>query len=438
MTVLALIGGQWGEEGKGKITELLADQSRVVVRYSGGGSIRQPVATDYGVFDLQYLPRSIFNPKTISVIGAGMAFNPQILVDEIKTLRARDVKIPRFYISEQAHVIMPYHILLEELERQRYGTPLIDAPGSGLGPAYSDKINRIGFRAVELLQDAMFLARLKKILDVKNEFLTKVYGKPPLPLMKVFQEYVGYGRELREYIFDTRLILQRAVDSNYRVLLESDQGSMLDVDFGVYPFVSSSSGLPPSAISGAVGVFGAYISKTQRGPFPTEMLPEESSSLTRIRTLSKTSMNGMRNGTGALSDADRRFGWFDTVAARFVAELNGLTSIALTYLDGLDSFKTIKICTEYRLNDISLSKFTPDADTLSAVTPVYQELPGWQTSTSGIQSFADLPPACQNFLIRLQSLIGVRIDMISTGSKKEDTIVMRDPFIIAARQTAAT
>lgn len=444
MTVLALIGGQWGEEGKGKITELLGEQSKVVVRYSGGGSIRQPVHTPHGSFDLQYLPRSIFNPKTISIIGAGMAFNPKKLVEEIQTLRKHKIELSRFYISEQSHVIMPYHFILEELEREKYGTPIVDSPGSGLGPAYADKINRIGFRAVELLQDALFLARLKRILDTKNEILTKVYGKPPLPLMKVFQEYIAYGRELREHIFDTRLILQRAVDSGHRILLESDQGSMLDIDFGVYPYVSntaptvgaaaSSSGLPPTVISGAVGAFGAYISKTQKGPFPTEMTTEESNSLLRLRHLNKNRLNG--EGTHMLTDDDRRFGWFDTVAARFVTEINGLTSIALTYLDGLDSFKSIKICTEYRLNDATVTRFPPDEFTLSAVTPVYQQLPGWQTSTSGIRRFSDLPPACQSFVMRLQSLLGVRVDIISTGPNKDDTILMRDPFTLAPRLSA--
>lgn len=451
MTVLALIGGQWGEEGKGKLTEILGEQCKVVVRYSGGGSARQPVQHQAGIFHLQYMPRSIFNAKTISVLGAGMVLDPRKLVEEMQSLRKAGIDLRRFYVSEQTHVVMPYHLILEEVERKAYGTPLVDSQGSGIGPAYADKISRVGIRASDLLQEELFLSRLSKTLSVKNDILTKVYAQQALPLQKIYLEYMGYGRELREHIFDTRLILQRALESNHRILLESDQGSMLDVDFGIYPYVSnaaptvgaasSSSGVPPSAISGAVGVFGAYISRTQGGPFPTEMTKEECAPLLRFRSLLRNgpALNGTLNGTSPFNDnieGYRRFGWFDTVAARFVAQLNGLTSVALTYLDGLDSFKTIKICTEYQVHDAALTRFPADLATLKAVRPVYQEIPGWQTSTSNVTNYRDLPPACQNFILRLQSLIGVRIDIISTGPGREQTIILRDPFTMASSARA--
>ena len=431
MTVIALIGGQWGEEGKGKLTELLSEQSKVVVRYSGGGRARQPIESKFGTFSLQYIPRSIFNTKTISVLGAGMVVDPKKLGEELEALRQSGVDLRRFYISEQAHVVMPYHPIMEEAERKAYGTPIVDMPGSGLGPAYADKLGRIGVRISDLLQEEMFLARLSKTLSVKNEIMTKVYGLPPLSMQKVYQEYLGYGRALREHIFDTRLILQRALESNHRILLESDQGSMLDVDFGAYPYVSnasstvgaasSGSGLPPSAISGAIGVFGAYVSCTQGGPFPTEMTQAEAMPFMQVR-----------NGTSNLNETRRRFGWFDTVAARFVVQLNGLSSVALTQLDGLDSFETIKICTEYQVHDAALTRFPADLPTLKAVRPVYQEVPGWQTPTAHINNYKDLPPACQNFMMRLQSLMNVRIDLVSTGAARADTIVLRDPFMMAS------
>lgn len=450
MTIIALIGGQWGEEGKGKLTELLGEQAKVVVRFSGGGNPRQPVDNKYGSFNLKYIPRSIFNSKTITVLGAGMVIDPRKLVEERQALRNAGVDLRRFYISEQAHVIMPYHLVLDEAERKAYNTPLVDSAGSGLSQAYADKIKRIGIRVCDLLQEEFFLQRLSKNLAVKNEIL-KVFGLPPFKLQSVYSEYMTYGRELREHVFDTRLILQRAIESGHRILLESDQGSMLDENFGAYPYISnaaptvgaasSSSGVPPSAITAALGIFSAYITRLQDGPFPTEMQPHESLPLFNLRLMNKNMAQGRSIGfpamTAALSDNARRFGWFDAVAARFVVQLNGLTSVALTQLDGLDSFETIRVCTEYQVHDAALTRFPSDLATLKAVRPVYTDLPGWQSPTSHITSFADLPSNCQNFIFKLQLLIGVRIDMISTGPDNADTIVMRDPFqaLAAPRRT---
>lgn len=451
MTIIALIGGQWGEEGKGKLTELLGEQSKVVVRFSGGGNPRQPVDNSYGSFNLKYIPRSIFNSRTITVLGAGMVIDPAKLVAERQALRQAGVDMRRFYVSEQAHVVMPYHLLLEEAERKAYNIPLVDAPGSGLGPTYADKINRIGIRVCDLLQEELFLQRLSKNLAVKNEILTKVFGLPPLKLQSVYSEYLAYGRELRDHVFDTRLILQRAIESGHRILLESDQGSMLDENFGAYPYISnaaptvgaasSSSGVPPSVITAAIGIFGAYISRVQDGPFPTEMAAQESLPLFSLRLANKNMAYGRATGapamTATLAESTRRFGWFDAVAARFVVQLNGLTSIALTQLDGLDTFETIRICTEYQVHDAALTRFPADLATLKAVRPVYYEMPGWQTPTTHITNFADLPQNCQNFIFKIQQLIGVKVDMISTGPDRADTIVLRDPFTTlgAARRT---
>jgi adenylosuccinate synthase len=440
MTVLALIGGQWGEEGKGKFTELLSEQAKVVVRYSGGGNIRQPVVNQYGRFIMQYIPRSIFNNKTISILGAGMVIDPKKLVEELEMLAAAGIDVNRLYISEQTHVIMPYHPILEELEQRAYGTPAIDLLAAGLGPAYADKISRVGIRIADLLQEEMFLSRLSKTLAVKNDILTKVFNQQPLSLHKIYHQYLGYGRQLRERIFDTRLILQHAINSggNHRVLLESDQGSMLDLDFGTYPFVSnvaptvgaasSGSGIPPSAISGSVGVFGAYISRVQSGPFPTEMTKEESLPLTRFRS-APANQNGH---SGPLNqEYVRRFGWFDAVAARFVVQLNGLTSMALTYLDGLDELDTVKICTHYQVHDTTLSRYPSDIGNLRAAQPVYEVMPGWKCSTANIRRFEDLPPQCQHYIQRISALTGVRVDIISTGPDRDATIMLRDPFTFA-------
>jgi adenylosuccinate synthase len=437
MTVLALIGGQWGEEGKGKFTEILADHAKVVVRYSGGGHIRQPVVSEQGRFNLQFIPRSIFNNKVITVLGAGMVLDPKRLVEEMEALQKNGLSLKRLFISEQAHLIMPYHPIFEEQERRVYGTPIIDTMGSGLGPAYADKISRIGIRVGDLIQEEQFLSRLSKTLTVKNDILTKVYRQEPLNLRDIYQQYLNYGRALHDRIFDTRLILQKALEDNHPIVLESDQGSMLDLDFGSYPYVSNASptvgaasngsGLPPLSIKGAIGVFGAYIIRSQTGPFPSEMTREESAPLSSLRAVDNG--RGLRKATNPITgEKYRRYGWFDSVAARFVAQLNGLTSVAITNIDGLDSMKTIKICTEYQVYDTTVRRFPSDIGTLKVATPVYEELPGWEKPTAHVQHFDDLPLQCQNFINRISQLIGVRVDIISTGIDIKDTIMLRDPF----------
>lgn len=445
MTVVALIGGQWGEEGKGKITELLSEQSKVVARFSGGGSLKQPVVNDQGRFNLQFIPRSIFSSKAISVLAAGMVIDPRRLLEEMDELSQHGVDLRRLFISEHCHLIMPYHSVLEEVERRAYGTPVIDALASGIGPAFADKMSRIGIRMSDLIQEEQFLSRLSKTLAVKNDILTKVFGKEPLSLQKIYHEYVAYGRQLRERMFDTRLILQRAIESGHRVLLESDQGSMLDLDFGPYPYVSNiapttggatyGSGVPPSQVTSSIGVFGAYITRRQTGPFTTEMNKDEAAPLMRVHILNQpltvavAKANNSAALTGAASENYRRHGWFDAVAARFVAQLNGLTSMALTHLDGLDAFPIIKICIRYQVHDAAISRFPSDLATLRIATPVYEEMPGWLSTTTHVSSYAQLPPACKDFIQRIQALVGVPISILSTGMERDDTIILRDPFL---------
>jgi adenylosuccinate synthase len=445
MTVVVLVGGQWGEEGKGKITELLSEQSKVVARFSGGGSIRQPVASNLGHFNLQFIPRSIFSSKAISVLSAGMIIDPRRLLQEMDELARHGVDLRRLFISEQCHVVMPYHSILEEQERRAYGTPSVDALASGFGPAFADKMSRIGIRMSDLVQEEMLLSRLSKVLAVKNDILTKVFSKEPLSLQQIYHEYVGFGRRLRERMFDTRLILQRALESDHRILLESDQGSMLDLDFGPYPYVSNiaptagaatfGSGVPPSQVSSVIGVFSAYITRHQTGPFPTEMSKEEAAPLTLMRMpkpnpeLASPSEAPITpsNNTGHA----RRHGWFDAVAARFVAQLNGMTSMVLTHLDGLDTFATIKICTRYQVYDAAISRFPSDLSTLRVAQPVYEEMPGWLTTTAHITSYAQLPPNCKDFIQRIQTLVGVPISIISTSPERDDNIILRDPFLVS-------
>ncbi|MEI7556185.1 adenylosuccinate synthase [Candidatus Chlorohelix sp.] len=437
MSVMALIGGQWGEEGKGKFIEILAEQAKVVVRYSGGGHIRQPIINEQGRFNLQFIPRSIFNNKVITILGAGMVLDPKRVVEEMEALASNGVNLKRLFISEQSHLIMPYHPLFEEQERRVYGTPIIDTLGSGLGPAYADKVSRIGIRVGDLIQEEQFLSRLSKTLTVKNDILTKVYKQEPLNLREIYQQYLSYGRAMRERIFDTRLILQKAVEDNHTIILESDQGSMLDLDFGSYPYVSNASptvgaacigcGLPPTVIKASLGVFSAYIVRSQTGPFPTEMTKEEGSPLVSFR--SQDNSRGGRRATNPITgEKYRRYGWFDTVAARFVAQLNGLTSLAITNLDALDTFKTVKICTEYQVYDTNVRRFPSDIATLKVATPVYEELPGWESPTAHIKNYEELPINCQNFIKRIGMLVGVNVDIVSTGPDQKDTIVLRDPL----------
>lgn len=427
MPVMAVIGGQWGDEGKGKIVDVLAEKARIVVRFSGGSNAGHTVINEMGEFGLHMVPSGIFHPETLCIIGNGVVVDPTVLLGEMDTLRKLGIDISRLLISDRAHIIMPYHLLLDSLEEEVKGEGALGTTRKGIGPAFADKAARIGIRMGDLLDRDQLLARLRPVLAQKNNLLTKVYGVSPLSLEEVYQQYLEYGEQLAPHIRDTNLIIQEAADKGEAVLLEGAQGAMLDLDYGTYPYVTSSSpmvgnaclgaGLAPSKIEKVLGVFKAYTTRVGSGPMPTE-LRDELGDLIRERAWEY----------GTTTGRPRRCGWFDTVVARFSTRLNGFTGLAITRLDILDDFPKIKVCVGYELDGGRCERMPSSTALLSRCRPAYEELPGWQRPLRGLRGVEELPAEANGYLDRLQELIGCPIAIVSVGPTREDTIVIKSPW----------
>ncbi len=424
MPVIAVIGAQWGDEGKGKIVDLLAETAKAVVRFSGGDNAGHTIINPYGEFKLHLVPSGIFHPEAICIIGNGVVINPAALLDEIDNLHKHGVDTSHLFISDRAHLIMPYHILLDQLEEERRGREALGTTGKGIGPVFADKIARLGIRTCDLLDKKAFQSRLSSVLELKNAILTKIYDSPPLSSKEIYEQYCSYGERLAPFIRDTGSILHQMVSRRETVLLEGAQGTMLDPDFGTYPYVTSSSPLAASSSIGSgislkqidqiVGVFKAYTTRVGGGPMPTE-LRDEMGDFIRERA----------HEYGATTGRPRRCGWFDAVAGRFSAQINGFSSIALTRLDVLDTFDSIKICTVYELDGGTLDQFPSDLAILDKCRPVYEELPGWQTSISAIRDRKQLPSQALHYIARLEQLLSCPIDIISVGAKREQAVIVK-------------
>ena len=422
MPVIAVIGAQWGDEGKGKVVDLLAEKARMVVRFSGGDNAGHTVVNPYGEFKLHLIPSGIFSSQAVCIIGNGMVINPAVLIDEIDQLNQRGVDTSRLFISDRAHLIMPYHILLDGLEEESRGGKAIGTTGKGIGPAFADKVARYGIRVGDLLDKEALLERLRLILDYKNIILTKVYGAKPLSLDEVYSEYCQYGERLAPHIKDTTIIVEEALSRGELVLLEGAQGTLLDPDFGTYPYTTSSSplagegclgtGIGPTKLSRVIGVFKAYCSRVGSGPMPTE-LKDETGDLIRER--------GHEYGT--VTGRPRRCGWFDAIAARFSTRINGFTGAAITRLDILDTFPYLKICVGYKLDGQTIDYFSGNIATLEKCQPIYEELPGWQVPTTDIREYEQLPVEARQYVARLEELISCPINLISVGAGREQTIL---------------
>jgi len=425
MAVIVIVGGQWGDEGKGKIIDLLAEKANVVARFSGGDNAGHTVINPYGEFRLHLIPSGIFNPQVTCIIGNGVAINPAVLLEEIDNLHSHGIDTSRLFISDRAHLIMPYHTLLDALEEERRSKGAIGTTRRGIGPAFADKVSRLGIRAGDLLDKDTFRSRLSAALEFKNIILTKVYQVSPLSLEEIYEQYCNYGEQLTPFIRETSSIIREAVIKGNFVLLEGAQGALLDPDFGTYPYVTSSSplagagcigaGLGPRQIDRVVGVFKAYSTRVGAGPMPTE-LKDEIGDFIRERA----------QEYGATTGRPRRCGWFDAVAGRFSAQINGLSEIALTHLDIYDGFHSIKICTAYKFNSEVLTSFPRDVAILGRCKPVYEELDGWQESISGIRNYEKLPPAARNYMSRLEDFLSCPISLVSVGSDRRQ-IIERNP-----------
>jgi adenylosuccinate synthase len=429
MVVVAVIGAQWGDEGKGKIVDELSMSADFVVRYQGGSNAGHRVVHEKGEFAFRLVPSGILYPNTTCIIGNGVVVDPKGLIEEMEQLQSQGIDISRLYISERAHVVMPYHFLLDRLEEEARGADKIDSTQRGIGPAYVDKHARSGIRMADLLDVDAFRSKLSTILQQKNRMITQIYCQPPLSLEEIHGEYFGYGSRLRSHIADTQKMLHDALFDRKTVLLEGAQGALLDIDFGTYPFVTSSStmaanaavgaGLPPRSIDRVIGVYKAYTTRVGSGPMPTGLFD----------AMGQT-MRDRGHEYGTNTGRERRCGWFDAVAGRFVAQLNGLDAAVITKLDVLDTFPTIKICTAYNLHGNIIHSLPATLNDLAACEPIYEEVEGWQCNTTDVCSYEQLPAAAKAYLKRLEGLLETPIAMISVSPKRGGTIHLQDVLAV--------
>ena len=429
MPASVVIGGQWGDEGKGRIVDLLAREATVIARYSAGNNAGHTIVNDLGKFALRLVPAGIFYGTKDCVIGNGCAIDPAVLLDEIEMLRARNVSTERLHISDRAHIIMPWHPLIDRADEDLRGELAIGTTGRGVGPAFADKVGRSAMRMTDLIDPHAFYERLRVLLPYKNAVLQKLYGLPPLDFDTVHDQYRQLGDKLAPYVTDTSLVVQDALDRGEEVLLEGAQGALLDLDFGTYEFVTASVpsstapgaalgvGIGPVHIKRVVGVYKAYMTRVGNGPMPTELLDEEGE---RIRSA------GQEYGT--VTGRPRRCGWFDAVASRYSVRFNGVTSAVISRLDILDGFPTIRVCTAYETDRDVLRSFPANTAQLARCHPVYEDFPGWLKPTSDCRTWDDLPENARRYLLRLEELISAPVDMISVGPAREQAIQRRAVF----------
>lgn len=430
MSVTAVVGAQWGDEGKGKIIDELAGRMEYVVRYQGGGNAGHRVVYDGGEFAFHQVPAGVLHPQTKGIIGNGVVIDPKGLLAEMEALQRQGVNLEQIQISDRAHVVMPYHFLLDQLEEESRGADKIGTTLRGIGPAYVDKYARTGIRAGDLLDAEQFRAKLAGVLQQKNRMITSIYGHAPLSLDEIYHEYLAYGEQLRPAITDTTTLLQEALCAGRSILLEGAHGALLDVDFGTYPFVTSSTtvsgyastgaGLPPRSIEHVIGVYKAYTTRVGSGPMPVELL-DSTGEMLRER--------GHEYGT--TSGRARRCGWFDAVVSRYSARLNGLESAVIMKLDVLDTLPMLKICTAYKLRGQIVQTPPANLTDLGACEPVYEELPGWQTDTSQITSYSALPSAAKRYVERLSELLETPVALISVGPSRGQSIYLQESLLLA-------
>ena len=428
MPAYAVIGGQWGDEGKGKVIDYLAGDVDYVVRYAGGNNAGHTVVNEQGTFQLHLVPSGICWPDVRGIIGNGVVVNPDVLRGELDMLSDRGIDTARLYVSERAHVIMPYHILLDNLEEEARGSGAIGTTGQGVGPAYMDKTGRMGIRIGDLLDSSTLESKLQRTLEFKNALITKIYNKNPLSMEDILVKCREWAQWLRPHVQSTEKLIQDILAGNQRILLEGAQGTLLDLDHGSYPYVTSSSpsvggactglGLNPQSISGVLGVFKAYSTRVGSGPMPSE-LHDETAELLREKA----------QEYGTTTGRARRVGWFDAVAARYSRQINGFTGMVFTRLDILDGFSSVKICVGYQVGNEEIDYFPADIALQEKCVPVYEELPGWDTPTASSTRKDQLPVNALNYIQRVEDLVGCPVQIISTGPRREETILV-EPVLV--------
>ncbi|GAB3437575.1 adenylosuccinate synthase [Actinophytocola sediminis] len=423
MPAIVLIGAQWGDEGKGKATDLLGEQVQWVVRYQGGNNAGHTVVLPDGQdFALHLIPSGILTPGVTNVIGNGVVVDPAVLLDELAGLERRGVDTDRLLISADAHLIMPYHVAIDKVTERYLGKAKIGTTGRGIGPAYQDKVSRVGVRAQDLLDEKILRQKVEAALDLKNQMLVKVYNRKALDPEQVVDSVLEAGERFGHRIADTRLLLNQALERGETVLLEGSQGTLLDVDHGTYPFVTSSnptsggacagSGIGPTRITTVIGILKAYTTRVGSGPFPSELNDDMGE---RLR---KTG-----GEFGVTTGRSRRTGWFDAVIARYAARVNGITDYFLTKLDVLSGLEKVPVCVGYQVNGETVHEMPMTQTDVHHAVPVYEELPGWWEDISQCRDFDELPAAAKSYVERLEELSGARISAVGVGPGREQTIV---------------
>lgn len=426
MSSVVVVGTQWGDEGKGKITDFLSEKAEYVARYQGGDNAGHTIQFGGETYKLHLIPSGIFSPEKLCIIGNGVVVNPKSLVTELAYLHERNITTDNLRISDRAHVILPYHIELDRLQEEAKGDKKIGTTIKGIGPAYMDKAARVGIRIADLLDREVFEERLRLNLEDKNRQFTKLYDASPMNFEEILEEYYEYGQQIKQYVCDTSVLLNDALDNGKRVLFEGAQGVMLDIDQGTYPFVTSSnplaggvtigSGVGPSKVTKVVGVCKAYTSRVGDGPFPTELFDEIGS---RIREVGRE--------YGTTTGRPRRVGWFDSVVMRHSKRVSGITNLCLNSIDVLTGLETVKICVAYRKsNGEEISHYPASLVELGQCEPVYEELPGWSEDITGCRTLDELPIEAQNYVRRVSELVGVKISTFSVGPDRNQTNILED------------
>lgn len=427
MPSVVVVGTQWGDEGKGKITDYLSEQAEVIARYQGGNNAGHTIVFNDTTYKLHLIPSGIFYPEKRCVIGNGMVIDPKALVTELKYLHDRNVSTDNLMISNRAHVILPYHLKLDAMEEDSKGVNKIGTTRKGIGPAYMDKAARVGIRICDLMDKDVFREKLEVNLREKNRILEKLYETEGFDLEEILEEYYEYGQQFEKYVCDTSVVLNDHLDDGKRVLFEGAQGVMLDIDQGTYPFVTSSnpiaggvtigSGVGPSRINHVVGVSKAYTTRVGDGPFPTELDNEIGEQIREV---------GREYGT--TTGRPRRVGWFDSVVVRHARRVSGITDLSLNSIDVLTGIKTLKICTAYKYKGEIIEEFPASLKKLAECEPVYEEMPGWDEDITGIKSLHDLPRNAIYYVERISQLTGIPLSMFSVGPDRNQTNLVRGVF----------
>ncbi|MEM7008112.1 MAG: adenylosuccinate synthase [Thermodesulfobacteriota bacterium] len=429
MPNVVVIGAQWGDEGKGRIVDLISEQVDIVVRYQGGNNAGHTIVLGDEKIVLHHLPSGILRDDKISVIGNGVVVDPKVLLEEIGDLTTAGYQADEnnLKISERAHVIMPYHRAIDLARESTNGKGKIGTTGRGIGPVYEDKAARRGIKFADLIDPNSLSERLKSVLDERNSYLTKVLGGEAISFDEIFEEYSNYGEQLKKYCCDVSMLLNDSISGGKNILFEGAQGALLDIDFGTYPYVTSSSagsggaspgtGVSPTTIHKVLGIAKAYTTRVGEGPFPTEISGDLGE---KLRTAG--------GEFGATTGRPRRCGWFDAFALKYAAQINGISSIALTKLDVLSGFEKINLCTGYKYKGAELSSFPSSSHILDDIEPIYEEMDGWSEDISNAKDFSDLPIEARSYLKKLEEVTGVSIYTVSLGPSREKIIFLKELF----------